>query len=248
MASGGTALKKPNLANLFIILSCAVALQFGGYDWKQFIIMQAHAACGDSPGAGVNWEGCRKRNLVLSGTDLSNAQLKDTNFTSTDMRQSKFDGANFRKAVLLRVAFDESSAKGAIFEKAIIYRVSFKNSDLSQSMFQKSEMLRVNFNGANLTGTNFSKSEAGRSQFENATMGNNDFSFSNLARADFRKAKIKGPLKLEGAFLFQTRIEGVDISKAIGLAQWQVDMACGDEETLLPEGLTRPDEWGCEGE
>ena len=34
--------------------------------------------------------------------------------------------------------------------------------------------------------------------------------------------------------LFLTRIEGLDLSAATGLAQWQIDMSCGDGNTKLP--------------
>lgn len=209
---------------------------------------QAQAACGDAAGPKVNWEGCRKRNLVLSGSDMRKANFKGTNFSSTDMRDSKFDDTEFQKSVLLRVFFAGSSAKNANFEKAIVYRVNFKKTDLENAIFQKAEMLRVDFSGANLTSANFSKSEAGRSIFANAMLGNNDFSYASLARVDFRDAEISGPLNFLGAYLYQTRFEGVDLSGATGLKQWQIDMACGNDATKLPEGVNRPDSWACSDE
>jgi uncharacterized protein YjbI with pentapeptide repeats len=211
-------------------------------------INHARAACGDKAGQKVNWEGCRKRNLVLSGSNMKQANFKGTNFSSTDMRDSEFDDTEFQKAVLLRVFFDGSSAKNANFEKAIVYRVNFKKTNLENAIFQKSEMLRVNFSGANLTSANFSKAEAGRSIFTNATLGNNDFSNASLARADFRESKIDGPLNFTGAYFYQTRIEGVDLSHATGLKQWQIDMACGDDATKLPESVNRPGSWSCSDE
>jgi len=209
------------------------------------IIDHAYAACGDEASAKVNWEGCRKRNLVLSGSDMNSANFKGTNFSSTDMRDSEFDNTNFEKSVLLRVFFEGSSAKNANFEKAIVYRVNFKKTNLENAIFQKAEMLRVDFNGANLTSANFSKAEAGRSIFSNAMLGNNDFSNASLARADFRDSKISGPLNFAGSYFYQTRIEGVDLSNATGLKQWQIDMACGNDATKLPEGVNRPQSWSC---
>ncbi len=206
---------------------------------------EARAACGDEAAQKVNWEGCRKRNLVLSGSNMKQANFKGTNFSSTDMRNSEFDNTDFEKSVLLRVFFDGSSAKNANFEKAIVYRVNFKNANLENAVFHKAEMLRVNFSGANLTSANFSKAEAGRSIFAKAALGNNDFSNASLARADFRGSKINGPLNFTGAYFYQTRIEGVDLSHATGLKQWQIDMACGDDATKLPDGVNRPGSWSC---
>ena len=51
--------------------------------------------------------------------------------------------------------------------------------------------------------------------------------------------------RLVGAYLYLTRIEGSDLSGVLGLTQWQVDVACGDGDTKLPEGLSRPPDWPC---
>ena len=48
-----------------------------------------------------------------------------------------------------------------------------------------------------------------------------------------------------GAYVFQTRLEGVDLSAAVGLEQGQIDIACGDGATRLPAGLSSPAAWPC---
>lgn len=229
------------LKKIVLLAAALFAVHSSG---TQFIA-QANAACSDEPAQGVDWHDCRKRNLMLSGNDLKKANLENTNFTSTDMRDSEFDGANFRKSVLFRVAFDNSSAKKANFEKAAAYRVSFKKTVLTEAIFRKSEIQRVDFSGAQLTGADFSKSEAGRTRFDETQMGNNDFTHANIARADFRNAKISGPLIFKGAYFYLTRFEGVDLSMSTGIQQWQLDMACGDDETKIPDGLAKPAAWPC---
>ena len=74
------------------------------------------------------------------------------------------------------------------------------------------------------------------------------FSYSNLARADFRGALFDTPLDFTGAYLYRTHLEGVDLSAATGIEQWQIDLACGDSSTKLPPGVTAPPAWGCEEE
>ncbi|MCF6322446.1 MAG: pentapeptide repeat-containing protein, partial [Rhizobiaceae bacterium] len=127
-------------------------------------------------------------------------------------------------------------------------RVSFKNTNLEQAIFRKSEMIRVDFSKANLKGVDFSKSEAGRTRFDDAILGDNDFSFANVARADFRKARITGPIAFSGAYFYRTRLEGVDLTNTTGLVQWQIEMACGDDATKLPEGVIKPQSWPCSSE
>jgi uncharacterized protein YjbI with pentapeptide repeats len=68
---------------------------------------------------------------------------------------------------------------------------------------------------------------------------------ANLSRADFREATFAKPVDFDRAFMFLARLEGVDLTAATGLTQWQVDMACGDDKTVLPAGLTKPKAWPC---
>jgi uncharacterized protein YjbI with pentapeptide repeats len=50
---------------------------------------------------------------------------------------------------------------------------------------------------------------------------------------------------LTGAYTLLIRIEGTDLSGVMGLTQQQLDIACGDAETKLPEGLAHPADWPC---
>lgn len=201
--------------------------------------------CGAGVGPGVDWSDCRKRNLILDGSNLSGANLSNADFTSSDLRKSGLDGADLSKANLLRSMLDSSKAAGANFEKAVGFRTSFVGTDLTAARFAKSEMQRADFTGATLTDVDFEKSELGRANFSDADINGTNFRYANLARADFRFARFETAIEFTGAFLFRTRIEGVDLSTAKGLAQWQVDMACGDSTTKLPEGLVEPGIWPC---
>jgi uncharacterized protein YjbI with pentapeptide repeats len=86
----------------------------------------------------------------------------------------------------------------------------------------------------------------GRAEFADAEISGAKFSLANLARADFTKAKFSAPLDFADSFFFLTRIEGLDLTTATGLAQWQVDMSCGDDKTKLPGGLTAAESWPCQ--
>lgn len=205
----------------------------------------AQAGCSQQPGGAVEWDGCRKRNLMLGGHDFSGSKMAGTDLASTDLRDTILNGANLQKAVLLRASFDGSSAVDTNFKKAIGYRTSFRKTNLKGASFEKAEMQRANFSGAHLEEASFAKSEVGRANFTQATLQNNDFSYANLARADFSGARMSGKLIMVGAFLFRTNLSGSDISRVEGLAQWQVDMACGDNNTQLPPGLKAPGTWPC---
>jgi uncharacterized protein YjbI with pentapeptide repeats len=95
-----------------------------------------------------------------------------------------------------------------------------------------------------LENADLSKAELGRALFVEANLNGADFSYSNIARAKFSEAQIEN-VNLTRAYTYLTRIEGVDLSKTIGLTQTQLELACGDSETQLPNELDQPTSWPC---
>jgi uncharacterized protein YjbI with pentapeptide repeats len=89
-----------------------------------------------------------------------------------------------------------------------------------------------------------SKAELARVVFDKAKLAGVNFSFSNLARARLTGLDLAGA-NLTGAYLFLTQIGGADLSRASGLTQAQLDLACGTDQTKLPQGLNRPKAWPC---
>ncbi|MBA3447421.1 MAG: pentapeptide repeat-containing protein [Pseudaminobacter sp.] len=204
------------------------------------------ADCNSVAAAGVDWRDCQKRLLMLDGSDFSGANLAETDFTATDLRRSNFESANLEGATLVRSSLAGSNARNANFSKVEGYRTDFSGIDGQHVNFINAELQRADFTGANLASTSFEKAELGRAQFENAELTGSRFTLANLARADFRKAKFTGPLDFSRAFFYLTRIAGVNLEAATGLEQWQIDMSCGDADTVLPAGLTAPADWPCQ--
>lgn len=207
-----------------------------------------HAAddCRASPTPGINWEDCDKKLIMLDSSDLSGANLARADFTSTDLRGSNLTKANLEKAVLVRASFAGSTATGARFARIEAYRTDFSQLDALGAIFSGAELQRSIFTQAKLGDADFTKADLGRSQFDGADVSGSRFSLANLARADFRGAVFARPVDFDRAFFFLARIEGVDLSAATGLTQWQVDMACGDAQTMLPSGLNKPAGWPCQ--
>jgi uncharacterized protein YjbI with pentapeptide repeats len=203
------------------------------------------ADCDALPAPGVNWQNCQKRIIMLQGSDLSGANLAGADFTSTDLRDTNLQGANLEKATLVRTSFSGANAQGANFTRVQGYRTDFSGMNGKGAPFVFAELQRSNFKGANLEGADFEKAELGRAQFDDAVITGTNFLLANLARADLTSAKFTGPIDFTNAFMFLTRIAGVDLSAATGLQQWQIDMACGDEQTRLPDGLKASADWPC---
>jgi len=206
----------------------------------------AHAGdCAAYAGPGVNWQDCDKGTLMLRGSDLAGSVLIDTDFTSTDLRDANLAGANLEKATLLRSSLAGARADKANFSRIEAYRTSFAGMSAQGASFASAELQRADFSGANLTGADFQKAELGRANFDKATITGTRFNLANLSRAQLAGAVYEGPIDLTDAFLFLTRIEGMDLSAAVGLDQWQVDLACGDAGTKLPAGLKPAPNWPC---
>ncbi len=201
--------------------------------------------CQSYPAAGMDWHECDKSNLMLGSSDLSGANLFDTDFTSTDLREVNLAGANLEKATLVRSSLAGAKADKASFARIEGYRTNFSGMTAVGASFASAEIQRADFRGANLTGADFQKAELGRADFGKAVITATKFPMANLARADLRDALFEGPIDFTGAFLFLTRIEGVNLTTATGLEQWQVDQACGDAKTKLPGGLSAPSSWPC---
>ena len=208
-------------------------------------VASAKPVCSAAPAPGVDWTECDKKVIILSGSDFNGATLVGTDFTSTDLRDSNLLAANFEKATLVRASLAGSKADGAKFNRIEAYRTNFSRMSAQGATFASAEMQRSNFTGAKLVNVDFTKAELGRAEFADAEISGAKFSLANLARADFTKARFETPLDFANSFLFLTRIEGIDLSAATGLAQWQIDMSCGDGSTKLPEGLKPASSWPC---
>lgn len=205
----------------------------------------AKPQCSASAEPGVDWTECDKKLIILSGSDFKGATLVGTDFTSTDLRDTNLMAADLEKATLVRASLAGSHAEGAKFDRIEAYRTNFSGLLAKGATFASADVQRSNFTNSILVNVDFTKADLGRADFTGADITGARFPLANLSRADLSNAKFSGPLDFSNAFLFLTRFEGVDLSAATGLQQWQVDMSCGDEQTKLPEGLAVPASWPC---
>ena len=222
-----------------IMSSLAIAFTFFPLD------LAAAADCSASPMAGLNWSACTKHLIIIPSSELEGANLHKTDFAGTDLSDSNLKSANLEEANLMRASLADTNAEKANFKEVEAYRGNFSNISADGASFKNAELQRTNFSGAKLAGANFERAELGRADFDQAVLTGSRFTLSNLSRADLSHATFEGPLILSHAFMFRTRIEGLDLSAAQGLVQAQIDLACGDAKTKLPAGLEAPTNWPC---
>ncbi|HEY2070884.1 MAG TPA: pentapeptide repeat-containing protein [Rhizomicrobium sp.] len=90
--------------------------------------------------------------------------------------------------------------------------------------------------GGNLEGAKFDNARAvlmcmSYADFKGASFRNTDLAGANLAHANVDDADFTG------ADLSITSIKGTDLRHANGLTQAQLDRACGDADTRVPDGM-----------
>src|SRR4051794_25545343 len=228
------------------------------------LAQSAQAGCQDAPGPRVDWTGCSRNLLMLGGDDLTEGVFSRAILTSTGFRRAKLARAKLDEAELSFTRFEEADLSGADLSKAVGWKANFARANLDHANLSGTDLSRVIFVDAKIAGADFRKSEVSRADFSRADLTGADLSKAQLVRAVFTDAKLSGvrfthadlaranlkELDLAGvdfarAYLFQARLEGADLSRAVGLTQDQLALACGTTETKLPARMVQPDTWPC---
>lgn len=171
--------------------------------------------------------GCDLSNKAMNGIRLNNADLSRSNFNNSNLSGGSLDGsdlsgAHFRGALMYRVKGEDVNMPSAVLENATLTEarlsnVRLANADLSRSNFSRAVVSHSDFKGA---------------QFDNANLTGAQFQSSHFQNAQF------GSAILIDARLDNSDFSGANMSAVQGLKQAQLDVACGDEKTRLPVGLS----------
>ncbi len=131
----------------------------------------AQAGCTDPPQPRVNWQRCNMDGLDLSGTDLSDARLRDTSFIratlegvqfrkvsafhakfiNAQLRGTNFDGARLEEADFTKADLEGASFAGADLRRAKLFRSSLKSAKLSGARLDDADLTRADLSGATWT-------------------------------------------------------------------------------------------------
>ena len=173
--------------------------------------------------------GCDLSNKAMNGVRLNNANLSNSNFNNSNLSGGSLDGsnlsgANFRDALMYRVTGDSVTMPRAIFEDATL-----TEANLSNAKFVEANLVRANLSRGVFVGTDFTAAK-----FDSADLTKAQFQSGQFQNAEFGSA-IFIDTKLDNA-----NFSGANMSAVQGLKQAQLDVACGNEKTRLPVGLSLP--------
>jgi hypothetical protein len=141
---------------------------------------------------------------------------------STDLRGADLGKAHLERAILKEACLNKANLEGAYLRKA----------DLSETHLKGASFWKAYLEEADLCGAHLERAIFMQAHLEEAI-----FWTAHLERANFRGAH------LEGVLLIDAHLEGADLRMSIDLPQDQIDVAFGNAETQLPEGMDRPDHW-----
>jgi hypothetical protein len=116
-------------------------------------------------------------------------------------------------------------------------RISFRNIDIRGANLSNAKLQYVWFSSSNLQNVSFYQAKLQGLVLCETNLQEADFSRSDLQRAYFSKTDLRG------ANFRETRLQGANLHKAINLTYQQIELAFGDENTKLPDGMERPEHW-----
>jgi len=121
------------------------------------------------------------------------------------------------------------------------YEVSLEGLDLSDSELKGIDLSGLDFEDADLSGSDLEDALLGETDLEGADLRNADLKDAVLTDASLEDAD------LGGADLDHADLRGADLRDAAGLSPEQLEEACFDASTRLPEVLDRISGEGCSG-
>jgi uncharacterized protein YjbI with pentapeptide repeats len=191
--------------------------------------------------SGANLSGAYLRHAILENANLSRADLFGSNLTdallnSANLSYANLSYANLSSADLRGAKLFTANLSGAQLSSANLASFSGLNFPLSKSV--KTNLIEANLSGANLSGANLIEANLIEANLSGANLSGANLSGAQLSRANLSGADLKGA-DLGYAILSGAILPGANLSGA-KLTQTQLDKACGDENTKLPEGLTPP--------
>jgi len=124
------------------------------------------------------------------------------------------------------------------------YAVNLENLDFSNAELKGLRLDNMDFEGSDLRGADLESGSFRNVDFEEADLRGADLEDADFRGADFEDAKVKG------AELDHTDLRGADLSLAVGLTLSQLNEACVDETTKLPEAFAavKEESAGCSGQ
>jgi uncharacterized protein YjbI with pentapeptide repeats len=185
----------------------------------------------DAELAGANLSGANLEVADLSHANLNQAKLIGAKLTGTLLSRTRLSGADLTGARLIGAHLPDAFLPYAHLQKALFFYADLQRVDLSDANLTNASLTNADLTDANLSNANLSGADLTDANLSNANLSN-----ANLSGVDLTDANLSNA-NLSGADLSGGDLSGANLSGARGLTKEQLDNACGDASTKLPEGL-----------
>ena len=174
------------------------------------------------------------RRAKLQGAVLAWANLQEADLREADLRGADLGAANLHTADLSDANLQGASLLVSRMKKAHLKRAKLQNTLLAGADLQEAVLAGADLRRADFTGVKIQK-------ILGADLTGANLSSANLSGAILRDVKLNGTqlqrANLHEADLTDAELRGTDLREAKGLTQEQLDVACGDAKTKLPDYL-----------
>jgi uncharacterized protein YjbI with pentapeptide repeats len=180
------------------------------------------------------------RGAFLAKAKLGGADLRGANLSEADLREVQLQDELMEDIVEAfspaEVTFARAKHK-ADLRGALLTGANLAGANLGDADLRGAGLWRANLRGAGLRRADLRNAILDRADLKGAVLVYANLSDADLSGANLNGANLRGA-KLRGAGLRGADLSGADLSGADGVTQEQLDEACGDNKTQLPEGLT----------
>jgi uncharacterized protein YjbI with pentapeptide repeats len=167
---------------------------------------------------------------------------------SVPPRRFNLNQANLSRHSLARMDLSNANLRFANLSGATLGFSELNGADLSGAVLFRAELIGATLNGADLSGADLSGAKLNGAWLGTSIPSNSSVVdprsgvIENLGGANLSKANLSFA-NLSGADLFKVDLSGANLSDALisdvkNLTQTQLDKACGNANTKLPEDLT----------
>ena len=170
-------------------------LEKGSDSWKKWLLNS-------------DKQGKYRRNIDLSGSDLSDKDLSNYCFFGVNLK-----GSNLQSSDLTNVNFNWADLSSADLSKSTIRQGQFHNAELNNAKFIGSDLFRAVFIFTQLNGTNFTHIDGRQTYFAKSQGIGVNFSSSFLENADFLETNLQQS-NFTSAGLIKADLSGSDLTKA----------------------------------
>jgi uncharacterized protein YjbI with pentapeptide repeats len=195
----------------------------------------------------------------LERAQLRNAHLEGAILARAHLKEAQLRNAHLEGAILAGAQLDGADLRGAHLERALLDGAHLERARLGNAHLEKAQLRNAHLEGARLRNAHLEGADLRGAHLEGAILAGAhldgaDLRVAHLQGADLQGAHLEGAIlgpegsdlegaHLEGADLEGAHLEGAYLATAKGLVQDQITRASGNSETILPQGLTRPEHW-----